>query len=179
MEYLKKTREWVRNFVIALNLCPFAAVPFRKDQIRIVLEESRDPEELADTLLRELDHLLRTDPKAVETTLIVHPNVLTDFLDYNDFLGVAEDILEEAGLNGILQLASFHPDYQFAGTPHDDPANYTNRSPFPMLHLLREESISKAVDNFPDPDRIPEVNVERLRTMTIAQIRQCWTKQEQ
>jgi hypothetical protein len=174
MDYIKQTEQWLEHFVIALNLCPFASVPFKKGQVRLVLEESEDPDVLVNTFLQELNYLYQTDPAKTETTLIVHPNVLTDFLDYNDFLGVAEDLLEDAALSGILQIASFHPKYQFAGSPVDDPANYTNRSPFPMLHLLREDSISKAVDHFPDPERIPEVNMERLRRMGVEKIKACW-----
>lgn len=174
MEYIKQTERWLQHFVIALNLCPFASVPFKKGQVKLVLEESEDPDALVNTFLQELNYLYQIDPAKTETTLIIHPHVFTNFLDYNDFLGVAEDLLEEAGLAGIFQLASFHPDYEFAGSSLNDPANYTNRSPFPMLHLLREESVSKAVDYFPNPENIPDVNVERLRNMGVEKIKACW-----
>lgn len=174
MEYIRQTKHWLKGFVIDLNLCPFASVPFRKDQIRYVLEESESEDQLIRTFLSESAHLLQKDAEEVETTLIIHPNVLVDFADYIDFLALFDDLLEEAGLTGILQVASFHPDYRFAGAPPDDPANYTNRSPFPMLHLLREASVSRAVDQFSQPERIPLINMERLRKMSIEQIKNCW-----
>lgn len=177
MDYVALTQQWLERFVIGLNLCPFAAAPFRKGQIRYVLEESNDPEQLVKSFLKELDYLHRTDPVEVETTLIIHPNLLTDFLAYNDFVGLLEDLLEDAGLSGTFQLASFHPDYQFGGVSVNDPANYTNRSPYPMLHILREESVSKAVDQFSEPERIPEMNMKRLREMGEAAIIKYWKAQ--
>lgn len=174
MNYLHITRQWLEGFVIALNLCPFAAVPFRKEQIRYVLADTASEVELMQTFLTESERLLHSEPQETETTLIVHPNVLQDFLDYNDFLGLLDELLEETGLRGVLQVASFHPAYQFEGVSVEDPANYTNRSPFPMLHLLREESVARAVDQFPDPERIPERNIQRLRSMEIGEILSCW-----
>lgn len=176
MDYLEQSKRWVEHFVIALNLCPFAAVPFRKDQIRFVLEESRDPNDLMKTFLQELNYLYQVDPAKTETTLIIHPHVLEDFLDYNDFIGFLDELLEEAGLIGVFQVASFHPDYRFEGVAVDDPANYTNRSPYPMLHLIREESISKAVANYPNPDQIPETNMKKLREMGAEKVRHFWKK---
>lgn len=176
MDYLKQTRQWVEHFVIALNLCPFAAVPFRKDRIRFVLASGTDPDDLARTFLKELNYLYQIDAETTETTLIVHPNVLTDFLDYNDFLGVVDELLEASGLVGIIQVASFHPDYEFADGPAGDPANYTNRSPFPMLHLIREASISRAVEHYPEPEQIPVINTAKLRAMGMDKVKNYWKK---
>jgi len=130
-----------------------------------VLSDASTPEALLETLGAEL-LLLRDAPSdAVDTTLIIHPHVLTDFLDYNDFLGAADALVEALGLDGVLQVASFHPDYQFADSAPDDVENFTNRAPYPTLHLLREDSVSRAVQAFPDPDVIVERNVETLRSL--------------
>ena len=161
--YIEQSKKWIEQFVIALNLCPFAGVPFRKDQIRYVVEEAETEELLLKSVLSELAYLYGVPAFETETTLIIYSNALKDFLDYNDFVGVAESLLEEANLNGVIQIASFHPNYQFAGVPVDDPANYTNRSPYPMLHLLRESSITNAVDTYPEVDAIPERNMQLLR----------------
>ena len=157
-----ETLAWLDRAVIGLNLCPFARAVRAKSQIRCVVSEARDPEALLGALCDEVQLLLATDVAQCETTLLVHPQVLTDFADYNDFLDVAEAALESMGCEGVLQLASFHPDYQFAGTDADDVTNATNRSPYPTLHLLREASIDRAVAAFPDASEIYDVN---LRTM--------------
>jgi hypothetical protein len=122
-------------------------------------------------LERELLRLQAVDPEQVDTTLLIHPQVLGDFYDFNDFLAEVDELVEKLGLEGELQVASFHPDYCFAGSAADDPANYTNRSPYPMLHLLREASVTRAVDTFPDTESIPERNVELLRGMPAAELR--------
>ena len=156
------TRRWVERAVIGLNLCPFAKAVYVKQQVRFVLSDASTPEALLEELAEELVLLRDTDPDQVDTTLIVHPDVLTDFLDYNDFLDNADAAVEALDLQGVIQVASFHPDYQFAGTMPDDISNYTNRSPYPTLHLLREASIDRAVEAFPDADVIVERNVKTL-----------------
>ena len=156
------TRRWLERAVIGLNLCPFAKAVYVKQQVRFVLSDASTPEALLEELAEELVLLRDTDPDQVDTTLIVHPDVLTDFLDYNDFLDNADAAVEALDLQGVIQVASFHPDYQFAGTMPDDISNYTNRSPYPTLHLLREASIDRAVEAFPDADVIVERNVKTL-----------------
>ena len=156
------TRRWVERAVIGLNLCPFAKAVYVKQQVRFVLSDASTPEALLEELAEELVLLRDTDPDQVYTTLIVHPDVLTDFLDYNDFLDNADAAVEALDLQGVIQVASFHPDYQFAGMMPDDISNYTNRSPYPTLHLLREASIDRAVEAFPDADVIVERNVKTL-----------------
>ena len=156
------TRRWVERAVIGLNLCPFAKAVYVKQQVRFVLSDASTPEALLEELAEELVLLRDTDPDQVDTTLIVHPDVLIDFLDYNDFLDNADAAVEALDLHGVIQVASFHPDYQFAGTMPDDISNYTNRSPYPTLHLLREASIDRAVEAFPDADVIVERNVKTL-----------------
>ena len=156
------TRQWVERAVIGLNLCPFAKAVYVKQQVRFVLSDASTPEALLEELAEELVLLRDADPDQVDTTLIIHPDVLTDFLDYNDFLDNADAAVEALDLQGVIQVASFHPDYQFAGTMPDDISNYTNRSPYPTLHLLREASIDRAVEAFPDADVIVERNVKTL-----------------
>lgn len=156
------TRRWLERAVIGLNLCPFAKSVVAKQQVRYVLSDATTPEALLETLGVELLHLRDTPAVEIDTTLIVHPQVLTDFLDYNDFLDDADALVEALELDGMLQVASFHPNYQFAGTEPDDIGNFTNRSPWPTLHLLREDSVARAVEAFPDPDAIVERNIEML-----------------
>ena len=144
------TRSWVELVVIGLNLCPFAKPVHVKNQINYSLSHARDEDELANDLRHSLEILLTTSPDMMDTSLLIHPWVLSDFIDYNNFLDIADAILDELDLTGIVQIASFHPDYQFAGTHSDDVTNCTNRSPFPMLHLLREESMDKATAALPE-----------------------------
>lgn len=159
------TRTWLKEVVIGLNLCPFAREVYVTERIRYVVSAATDSEALRVELAEELRLLTRLDPAATETTLLIHPGVLGDFLDYNDFLDLAEATLAELGLDGVLQIASFHPAYQFAGTEPDDVTNRTNRSPYPMLHLLREASVTRAVETYPDADKIPERNIETMRRL--------------
>ena len=159
------TRLWLERAVIGLNLCPFAKAVHAKAQVRWVLGEADTPEALLETLGAELLLLRDAPPEEVDTTLIVHPRVLGDFLDYNDFLEEADALVAELGLEGVLQVASFHPHYQFAGSHPDDVENFTNRSPYPTLHLLREDSVSRAVAAFPDPDAIVDRNIDTLRRL--------------
>ena len=161
------TRRWLQRAVIGLNLCPFAKAVHVRNQVRYVLSEAATPAALLAELTRELEFLHAADPEMVETTLLIHPRVLGDFLDYNDFLDEADAAVEALGLEGEVQVASFHPDYVFAGSDPDDPANCTNRSPHPMLHLLREESVSRAVDGHPDPEAIVERNIETMERLGV------------
>lgn len=156
------TKNWLEQAVIGLNLCPFAKAPYVKGQVRFVVSEATTPEDLLQDLVRELEVLAEANPEKIETTLLIHPAVLQDFLDYNDFLEVVDETVEELDLSGILQVASFHPQFQFADTGTDDISNYTNRSPFPTLHLLREESIDRAVEAFPEAEMIYEKNIETM-----------------
>jgi len=161
-QVIADTRDWVVKAVIGLNLCPFAKAVHVNERIRYVVSDATEPEALLQDLARELLALNRADPDEVDTTLVIHPGVLTDFLDFNDFLDSADALVEELKLDGILQIADFHPDYQFGDSEPDDIANYTNRSPYPTLHILREESITRAVESMPDTASIYENNLETL-----------------
>ena len=160
-----RTRAWVEQAVIGLNLCPFAPAVQARNQIRYVVSNAVDADGLLAALAEELDLLAATDPASLETTLLIHPMAMTDFLDYNDFLEAADAAVEALGYSGLLQVASFHPMYQFAGTTPDDVTNATNRSPFPTLHLLRESSIERAVQAFGDTDQIFRSNVRTLQAL--------------
>ena len=162
---LAAMREWLEKAVIGLNLCPFAKAVHAKRQIRYVVSQAEDEEALLEDLLHELQLLAAADPGDIDTTLLVHPRVLGDFLDYNDFLDIADAAVEELGLDGVLQVASFHPHYQFADSEPGDMANFSNRAPYPTLHLLREESVDRAVAAFPEADRIYEANIRTLREL--------------
>lgn len=162
---IARTQAWLRRAVIGLNLCPFAKAVEAKGQVRYVISDATDPERLLDDLCRELDLLAEVDAATVDTTLLIHPKVLCDFLDYNDFLDRADAAIDRLGYAGVLQVASFHPDYQFAGTAQDDVENASNRSPYPTLHLLREASIDRAVAAFPEAESIYEANIRTLREL--------------
>jgi uncharacterized protein len=164
-QVINETRDWVQKAVIGLNLCPFAKAVEVKQQLRYVVSEATTPEALLKELAHELLLLRRTDPEEIETTVLIHPQVLTDFLDFNDFQGAADALVEDLELDGQLQVASFHPDFQFEGTELDDITNFTNRSPYPTLHLLREESIERAVESMPDTDAIYEANIATLEKL--------------
>jgi hypothetical protein len=159
------TRRWLEQAVIGLNLCPFAKAVYVKEQVRFVVSNATTPEALLEALMDELQLLSDTDPAQIDTTLLIHPFVLTDFLDYNEFLDVADAALEDMQLDGELQVASFHPDYQFADSDPNDIANYTNRAPYPILHLLREDSIERAVEAFPEASEIFEKNIETMEKL--------------
>ena len=159
------TTTWLERAVIGLNLCPFAKAVHVKRQIRYVVSDATTPEALADDLVRELEFLAEANAEALDTTLLIHPNVLQDFLDFNDFLEVADGIVDELELDGILQVASFHPQFQFENTELDDITNYTNRSPYPTLHLLREESVERAVAAFPEELEIASANIATLEKL--------------
>jgi hypothetical protein len=164
-QVIAETRAWVDRAVIGLNLCPFAKAVQVKNQVRYQVTEVTDTESLLATLCQELHLLADAVPEQVETTLLIHPHVLSDFLDYNDFLEIADAAVEELGYGGVLQVASFHPHYQFAGTSLDDVTNATNRSPYPTLHLLREDSIDRAVAAFPEAEMIYETNMRTLEKL--------------
>jgi hypothetical protein len=165
---LTMTRAWVDKAVIGLNLCPFAKAVQVKGQVRYAVSDATDIDTLYQDLFGELEHLVNADPAKVDTCLLIHPGVLENFLDYNDFLDLADACLEELDLTGVIQIASFHPDYQFAGTAPDDIENYTNRSPYPILHLLREDSIENAVAAFPDASDIYEKNMATLQRLGLS-----------
>ena len=164
-DYILDTKTWLERAVIGLNLCPFAKAVHVKNQIRYVVSETNTVEALVENLLLELNHLADANADEVDTTLIIHPHVLNDFLDYNDFLEVADGAVEELGLKGEIQVASFHPQYQFADTEPDDITNYTNRAPYPTLHLLREASVARAVAAFPEAAEIFEKNMATLEKL--------------
>ena len=162
---LAEVRAWVERAVIGLNLCPFAKAVQVKRLIRYVATEATDTDALREALITELERLRDTDSTILETTVLVHPWVLQDFLDYNDFLDEADAVVEALGLDGVIQVASFHPDYQFAGTASDDMGNATNRAPYPTLHLIRETSIDRAVAAFPEADAIYETNIATMESL--------------
>jgi hypothetical protein len=159
------TQVWLERAVIGLGLCPFAKAVHIKGQIRYVVSEARTEDALCSDLASELNLLMAADPASIDTTLLIHPRVLQNFLDYNDFLSVANEVLERLELDGELQIASFHPQYRFAGNTPEDIANYVNRSPYPMLHLLREDSVDRAVLAFPDASLIYNKNIETMRAL--------------
>jgi len=170
-EIAKATRAWVDKAVIGLNLCPFAKAVQVKNQVRYTVSRATDTEALLADLNAALQTLAEADPEQIDTILLIHPYVLNDFLDFNFFLPVADKAIDAMNLAGEIQIASFHPHYQFADRGPDDIENYTNRSPFPTLHLLRESSISKAVAAFPDASDIYEKNMETLRHLGLARLK--------
>jgi len=173
-EVIAATRIWLERAVIGLNLCPFAKTVHVKKQIRYAVSGAQSQEALLADFLSELRALQGSDPAKVDTTLLMHPRVLGDFLDYNDFLELADAAVADEGLEGEFQVASFHPHYQFAGTRPENIENCSNRSPYPMLHLLREASISRAVAAFPDASRIFERNIDTLRRLGHEGWRRLW-----
>lgn len=157
------TARWLEDMVIGLNLCPFARSEWEAGRVRIFVSDATSEAALAEALVEEVVYLLGHDK--IETTLFVHPQVLTQFEAFNQFLNQVDDLVTALDLEGVLQVATFHPDYQFFGTEADALDNYTNRSPYPMLHLLREDSLEAAIERHPDPQGIPEKNVRRLNDM--------------
>ena len=164
-EVLQQTRHWLEKAVIGLNLCPFAKAVYVKNQVRLVVSQARHADDLLEELDRELVLLVATSAEQIDTTLLIHSTLFDDFLDFNDFIEVAEGVLDEHGLEGVIQLASFHPQFQFDGAEPDDIGNYSNRAPFAMLHLLREESVERAVAIYPEAETIFEKNVETLQKL--------------
>ena len=160
-----RTMAWVEHAVIGLNLCPFAKAPWVKGQVRCVVSPSHDPPSLLEELRAELRLLVEADPRKTETTLLIVPDQFAEFDDFNDFLDDADAAVEALGLEGTIQIASFHPRYRFAGTAPDDLDNATNRAPYPTLHLLREDSVERAVEAFPEAETIYEANIRTLREL--------------
>lgn len=171
-----RTRRWIEEAVIGLEFCPFAASFYHGDRVRIAVSEAEEPLKAVDAALEEIDHLLDADPTEVATTLIVYPRSLEEFRTFLDVAETVRGAIDEAGATGVLQVATFHPDYQFAETDPDDLENYTNRSPFPTLHLLREEDVTRAVEDHPDPESIPDDNIARLKEMGREEVERIWEK---
>ncbi len=162
---IEDTKTWLLEAVVGLNLCPFAKAVVVKDMVRYRVCASSESADLLAMLREELQHLAAADPDKLDTTLLISPNALPDFLDFNDFLAECDDVLIDLALDGVLQVADFHPHYQFGGTDVDDIENFTNRTPYPTLHLLREASIDKAVAAYPDASLIFERNMEILNKL--------------
>jgi len=177
-QVIAATRAWVEHAVIGLNLCPFAKGVQTKGQVRYVASSARDADALLVQLCQEMQRLVAAPPQRIDTTLLIHPGVLAEFDAFNDFLDIADAALHSLGHAGVLQIASFHPHYRFAGTRHDDLSNATNRSPYPTLHLLREASVDRAVAAFPHPEAIYETNlrtIEDLGAQGWAALQANWT----
>jgi len=160
---IKPVRHWVETLVVGLNLCPFAKRELINNRVRFTVTEAATEQQLLETLQAELQ--LLNDDQSIETTLLIHPDVLQVFYDYNEFLDYADGLLVQMELDGIYQIASFHPNYQFADTEPDDVENYSNRSPYPLLHLIREQSLEWAIASHPNPDQIPQRNVDLLKSL--------------
>lgn len=167
-QVLEATRLWLEKAVIGLNLCPFAKAVYVKNQVRLVVSKARHADDLLEELDRELDLLVASPAEEIDTTLLIHPSLFEDFLDFNDFLEVAEGVVDEHGLEGVVQLASFHPRFQFDGSEPDDISNFTNRAPFAIIHLLREASVERAVEAFPEAEGIFEANIVTLEKLGLA-----------
>lgn len=161
---------WLEKVVIGLNLCPFAAKPARNKQIRIAVSEATDEEALLASILTELNTLTSTSVDQLETTLVVVPKMLQDFDDYNLFLNWTDALLKQQQLEGIIQVATFHPNYCFAGCEPEDAENLTNRSPYPIFHLIREDSLEKVLQHYPEPEKIPENNINTVNDLTDEQV---------
>jgi hypothetical protein len=159
------TRAWLEEAVIGLNLCPFAEQVHHNGQIAYYVSHAKDTHALMDDLTDAIDALMNADPEAIDTAFLIHPYVLQDFEQYNEFVGWTTDFLEESGLEEVLQIASFHPDYRFASTSPEDVTNCTNRSPFPLLHLLREASVDAALAALPEAAQLVEKNLDTLRDL--------------
>jgi len=161
--FILATQRWLEKIVIALNLCPFAKREVIKNRVHYIVCHSNETQSLLTTLEQAATQLANSTD--IETTLLIHPHVLQHFEDYNAFLDPAEQQLTALGYDGILQIASFHPHYQFAGTKPEDPENHTNRSPYPLIHLLKEDSVEKAIANYPDPTQIPKNNIALMNQL--------------
>ncbi|MBE3787114.1 DUF1415 domain-containing protein [Vibrio parahaemolyticus] len=158
--------QWLNDVVIGLNLCPFAAKPQRNKQIKIFVSEATQEEALLEDILLQLIELSTTEPEKLETTLVVVPNMLQDFWDYNFCIDWVEGLIKQQDWEGIFQVATFHPDYCFGGAAPEDDENLTNRSPYPIFHLIREESMEKVLKHYPDPESIPNTNIARVSALS-------------
>jgi uncharacterized protein len=165
------TRQWLESVVIGLNLCPFARKPYLESRVRFVPVEASAPSGVLAALEGELAWLAEPDHAEVETSILIVTNTLQDFYTYNDFLVPVDKLIWRLGFEGVFQVASFHPDYQFADTSPEDPGNLTNRAPFPLLHILREASLSQVLEIYPDPDAIPERNIAQMQGLSLEQRR--------
>lgn len=172
IDYVELTRRWVDRFVIAENLCPFAEPALRDQPLRVVVNTSSDVDQLAAAVLEEMDALQSAPEHELITSVLVMPNALADFEDYLDFAALADELLESSGLEGTLQIATFHPQYCFDGVRADDVSNYSNRSPFPMLHFLREAALERALEHYADPEAIPQRNIEHLRSLGLPRVQE-------
>jgi hypothetical protein len=175
-QILTDTKTWLERAVIGLNLCPFAKSVFVKKQVRYALTAASNADELLAELEHELNLLLATPAEQLDTTLLIHPRAMTDFLDYHFFIAEAVALIRNLDFEGVFQIASLHPKYEFAGSETDDIANFTNRSPYPTLHLLRESSIDRAVAAFPDAERIFERNIETMERLGQAGWKKLWLR---
>ncbi|HRP74103.1 MAG TPA: DUF1415 domain-containing protein [Rhodocyclaceae bacterium] len=164
-EVVAAMRTWIEKAVIGLNLCPFARSVYVREQVRYVVSDARHVDAFLEQLDEELDLLAAADPQKIDTTLLIHPTLFPDFTDFNEIVGIAEEAVVEHDLEGVLQIASFHPRFQFEGTDPDDITNYTNRAPFATLHLIREESLEKAIESYPDAEQIYERNIETMKNL--------------
>lgn len=171
---ISQTKTWLETVVIGLNFCPFAGREFRKGSINYVVVNSSDRKEILTKLALEFQRL--DENTAIETTLIILPGQFHDFTKYLDMIDLCQDLLEEEDYEGTYQIASFHPSYLFAGSKESDASNYTNRSPYPMIHILREASISKVLENFPDPEGIPERNIALTNEKGLDVMREMWRR---
>ncbi|WP_394144891.1 DUF1415 domain-containing protein [Vibrio atypicus] len=165
-EIAQQVNQWLNDVVIGLNLCPFAAKPQRNKQIKIFVSEATQEESLLEDILSQFLELESSTPEELETTLVVVPNMLEDFFDYNLFIDWVEALIKQQDWEGIFQLATFHPDYCFGGTDPEDDENLTNRSPYPVFHLIREESMEKVLKHYPNPEAIPDTNIARVESLT-------------
>ncbi len=168
-QILNSVNQWLDKVVIGLNLCPFASRPYQQKQIRFVISQCDTDVCLLEELQNELKFLVETKAEKIETTLLIVPNMLQDFYGYNDFLDYVDGLIADNEWEGIFQVATFHPDYQFGGTQPEDAENLTNRAPYPILHLLREASLEKAIEHYPNPELIPEHNIETVSNLTLEQ----------
>ncbi|EJG1083317.1 DUF1415 domain-containing protein [Vibrio parahaemolyticus] len=162
----QQVEQWLNDVVIGLNLCPFAAKPQRNKQIKIFVSEATQEETLLEDILLQLIELSTTEPEKLETTLVVVPNMLQDFWDYNFCIDWVEGLIKQQDWEGIFQVATFHPDYCFGGAAPEDDENLTNRSPYPIFHLIREESMEKVLKHYPDPESIPDTNIARVSALS-------------
>lgn len=175
-QMISETKDWLEKMVIGLDLCPFASSPFKGGRIRFTVSTANNADELYKEVLQEMDVICNTPSAEVETSLLILANTGKEFEPFLDLADLAEQLVEEAEMEDILQIASFHPDYLFADAPQDDPANYTNRSPYPMLHFIRADELENAVKGYPDPEGIPERNIELLRKMGTEEIKSLLAK---
>lgn len=166
----KRIEDWLETFIIGLNLCPFAKQPWQAGRVKIVVVESDKENDLTKTLLKEILNLVEINKDTLETSLIVHPDLLQDFDDFVAYCEWTEELIVKSGVEGLVQIVGFHPDYYFEGSEKDDKANFTNRSPYPILHLIRGESVEEAIEYYPDIEEIPKRNIELLRKMDLEEL---------